>query len=146
MTTHWGVRSLSVGTFEEPGPAVFWMRRWDEWISLRLQLILIEGYGRTILVNTALPDDLGQLRAEYPGAIMWGEAGTRGAIVRTPEELQVAARAPGSTGARPNSSTNSTACRATRWRKANSPDGRERERSHAPGLPAPQGAGRPVSS
>lgn len=89
----WGVRSLSVGTFEEPGPAVFWMRRWDEWISLRLQLILIEGHGRTILVNTALPDDLGPLRAEYPGAIMWGEAGTRGAIVRTPDELQVPALA-----------------------------------------------------
>jgi len=103
MTTHWGVRSLSVGTFEEPGPAVFWMRRWDEWISLRLQLILIEGYGRTILVNTALPDDLGQLRAEYPGAIMWGEAGTRGAIVRTPEELQVAALA--SAGIRPEDVT-----------------------------------------
>lgn len=84
----YAVRSLSVGTFEEPGPAVFWMRRWDEWISLRLQLILIEGHGRTILVNTALPDDLGSLRAEYPGAIMWAEPGTRGAIVRSPAELQ----------------------------------------------------------
>lgn len=89
----WSVRSLSVGTFEEPGPAVFWMRRWEEWISLRLQLILVRGEGRTILVNTALPDDLGPLRAEYPGAIMWGEPGTRGAIVRTPDELQVPALA-----------------------------------------------------
>ena len=79
MVSQYAVRSLSVGTFEEPGPAVFWMRRWDEWISLRLQLLLIEGHGRTILVNTALPDDLGPLRAEYPGAIMWGEPGTRGA-------------------------------------------------------------------
>ncbi|MFN8623500.1 MAG: hypothetical protein U0869_22405 [Chloroflexota bacterium] len=85
---HWGVRSISVGTFEEPGPAVFWMRRWDEWITLRLQLILIQGTGRTILVNTALPDDLGPLRAEYPGAIMWGVPPAKGALVRTPEELQ----------------------------------------------------------
>lgn len=89
----WSVRSLSVGTFEEPGPAVFWMRRWEEWIPLRLQLILIRGGARTILVNTALPDDLTRLRAEYPGAIMWGEPGTRGAIVRAPEELQVPALA-----------------------------------------------------
>jgi hypothetical protein len=103
MTMHWSVRSLSVGTFEEPGPAVFWMRRWDEWISLRLQLILIQGEGRTILVNTALPDDLGPLRAEYPGAIMWGEPGTRGAIVRTPEELQVPALA--AAGVRPEDVT-----------------------------------------
>ncbi|MFO1539561.1 MAG: hypothetical protein ACKOTZ_03805 [Chloroflexota bacterium] len=99
----WGVRSLSVGTFEEPGPAVFWMRRWDEWISLRLQRILIEGHGRTILVNTALPDDLGALRAEYPGAIMWGEPGTRGAIVRSPDELQVPALA--AAGVRPDDVT-----------------------------------------
>lgn len=52
--------------------------------SLRLQL-LVEGHGRTVLVNTALPDDLGPLHAEYPGAVsMWAEPGTRGAIVRSP--------------------------------------------------------------
>ena len=89
----YAVRSLSVGTFEEPGPAVFWMRHWDVWISLRLQLILIQGHGRTILINTALPDDLGPLRKEYPGAIMWGEPGTRGAITRASEELQLPALA-----------------------------------------------------
>ena len=44
----YGVRSISVGTFEEPGPAVFWQQRFDEWITLRLQLVLIEGEGRTI--------------------------------------------------------------------------------------------------
>ena len=37
----YGVRSISVGTFEEPGPAVFWQQRFDEWITLRLQLVLI---------------------------------------------------------------------------------------------------------
>ena len=58
----YGVRSISVGTFEEPGPAVFWMQRFDEWISLRLQLMLIRGAGRTVLVNTGLPDDLSGLQ------------------------------------------------------------------------------------
>ena len=62
----YAVRSLSVGTFEEPGYAVFWMRNEPAWVSLRLQLILIEGDGIRALVNTALPDDLSALHAEYP--------------------------------------------------------------------------------
>ena len=62
----YAVRSLSVGTFEEPGYAVFWMAGEPDWVSLRLQLILIEGDGIRALVNTALPDDLSGLRAEYP--------------------------------------------------------------------------------
>ncbi len=78
------MRSISVGTFEEPGPAVFWQSHHGEWVSLRLQLILIQGGGRTILVNTALPDDLAALHAEFPGALMWQPEGTRGATVRTP--------------------------------------------------------------
>ena len=59
------VRSISVGTFEEPGPAVYWQSRYDEWIRLRLQLVIIQGGGITALVNTALPDDLAALQAEY---------------------------------------------------------------------------------
>ena len=87
------VRSLGVGTFEEPGYAVFWMRNRPEWVTLRLQLILIEGGGIRALVNTALPDDLAPLHAEYP-AMMWAPEGTRGAIVRTPENH---VRRPGAT-------------------------------------------------
>jgi hypothetical protein len=90
---HYGVRSLSVGTFEEPGPAVFWQARYEDWISLRLQLILVQGHGLTALVNTALPDDLGPLHAEFPAALMWQPPGTRGATLRTPDELQVPALA-----------------------------------------------------
>jgi hypothetical protein len=89
----YGVRSISVGTFEEPGPAVFWMQRFDEWISLRLQLVLIRGSGRTVLVNTALPDDLSGLHAEFPTALMWQPPGQRGATIRRPDELQVPALA-----------------------------------------------------
>jgi hypothetical protein len=70
---------------------VFWQSRFDDWISLRLQLLLIEGAGRTVLVNTALPDDLSELHAEFPRALMWQPPGVRGATVRTPEELQVPA-------------------------------------------------------
>lgn len=85
----YAVRSISVGTFEEPGPAVFWMSSWDEWISLRLQLVLIQGDGIMALVNTALPDDLSDLHAEYPTALMFKPEGERGALVRRrPDELQ----------------------------------------------------------
>jgi hypothetical protein len=84
----YAVRSISVGTFEEPGPAVFWMRRFDEWITLRLQLMLIEAGGRRVLVNTALPYDLAPLHAEFPKALMWQPPGVRGATIRTPEESQ----------------------------------------------------------
>lgn len=96
------VRSLSVGTFEEPGHAVYWMAKEPAWVTLRLQLILIEGDGIRALVNTALPDDLSALRAEYP-AMMWGPDGAKGAIVRGPEEYQH--RALAAAGVRPEDIT-----------------------------------------
>ena len=84
----YAVRSISVGTFEEPGYAVFWQRNVPEWVTLRLQLVLIEGDGIRALVNTALPDDLSALHAEFPKALMWQPEGVRGGTVRRPEELQ----------------------------------------------------------
>jgi hypothetical protein len=85
----YAVRSISVGTFEEPGRAVFWQRDEPEWVSLRLQLILIEGGDIRALVNTALPDDLSALHAEFPGALMFQPEGVRGGTVRRrPDELQ----------------------------------------------------------
>ena len=87
----YAVRSISVGTFEEPGHAVFWQRNVPEWVTLRLQLVLIEGGGIRALVNTALPDDLSMLHAEFPRALMWQPEGVRGGTVRKPEELQRAA-------------------------------------------------------
>ena len=84
-----GVQSISVGSFEEPGPAVYWQSHWDEWIDLRLQLVLIRGGLITALVNTALPDDLSALHAEYPTAMMFKPEGERGALSRRrPDELQ----------------------------------------------------------
>jgi len=97
------VRSISVGTFEEPGPAVLWQSRFDEWIRLRLQLVIIQSGGITALVNTALPDDLSALHAEFPDALMWQPPGRRGATIRTPEELQGPALA--AAGVRPDDVT-----------------------------------------
>ena len=89
MGATYAVRSISVGTFEEPGYSVFWQRREPDWVSLRLQLLLIEGNGIRALVNTALPDDLAALHAEFPKALMWQPEGVRGGTVRKrPDELQ----------------------------------------------------------
>jgi len=93
QATNYAVRSIDVGTFEEPGPAVYWMQRFEDWIELRLQLVLIQGGGRTVLVNTGLPDDLSGLHAEFPTALMWQPPGARGATVRTADQMQVPALA-----------------------------------------------------
>ena len=101
---HFGVQSISVGSFQEPGPAVFWQSHWDEWITLRLQLVLIRGGDLTVLVNTALPDDLSALHAEYPSAMMFKPEGERGALTRRrPGELQIPALA--AAGVRPRDVT-----------------------------------------
>ena len=40
-----------------PGPEIFWMSRFGEWLPLKIYLLLIQGQGRTILVNTGPPLD-----------------------------------------------------------------------------------------
>ena len=88
MATY-AVRSLSVGTFEEPGYAVYWQRAEPQWVPLRLQLLLIEGHGVRALVNTAVPDDVQELHRQFPQALLWQPEGVRGGIVRRrPDELQ----------------------------------------------------------
>jgi hypothetical protein len=52
------VRFLEMGRMEVPGPQVFWMDAWDEWLTLAFNVLLIEGDGVCALVNTGPPDDL----------------------------------------------------------------------------------------
>ncbi|NYE18076.1 hypothetical protein [Microbacterium immunditiarum] len=47
-----------MGIGEVPGPEVFWMARWDEWLPLHFQVVLIRGGGVTALVNTGPARDL----------------------------------------------------------------------------------------
>lgn len=42
---------------EVPGPEIFWMSRFGEWLPLKVHILLIRGEGRTILVNTGPPGD-----------------------------------------------------------------------------------------
>lgn len=40
-----------------PGPEIFWMFRFKEWLPLKIYVLLIRGQGRTILINTGPPED-----------------------------------------------------------------------------------------
>lgn len=75
----YSVRSLKVGGIEVPGPQVFWMSSWDDWIPLLFQVVLIEGDGVRALVNTGLPTDIAALRDA------WATAGERAVLRRDPE-------------------------------------------------------------
>lgn len=57
MSTH-RLTMLPVGHSEIPGPELFWMSRWDEWLPLTFQVALIQGPGVTALVNTGPALDL----------------------------------------------------------------------------------------
>lgn len=54
----YGVRSLVVGRSLIPGPELFWMSAWGEWLPLTFQVVLIEGPGARILVNTGPGPDI----------------------------------------------------------------------------------------
>ncbi len=73
------VRSLEVGSIEVPGPEVFWMSAWNEWVKLCFQVVLIEGRGVKALVNTGFPSDVTALREA------WAQAGERAVLRRDPE-------------------------------------------------------------
>jgi hypothetical protein len=55
------VTMLPVGESEIPGPELFWMSHWDEWLPLTFQVALVRGPGVVALVNTGPPRDLGPL-------------------------------------------------------------------------------------
>ncbi len=42
---------------EVPGPEVFWMSHFDQWLPLKVYVGIIQGEGRTVLVNSGPPQD-----------------------------------------------------------------------------------------
>ncbi len=46
------VNVLSVGRTMVPGPEIFWMDKFGEWLPLNFNIVVIQGQGNTILVNT----------------------------------------------------------------------------------------------
>lgn len=55
------ITSITVATTTVPGPQVYWVRAWGEQISLEVQVLLVQGDGLNMLINTGPPEDLGPL-------------------------------------------------------------------------------------
>lgn len=73
------VRTLRTGTVEVPCPEVYWMERFQEWTTLEFQMAVIQGGGKTILVNTGFPNDIDNI------AKGWRDYLGERAILRRPE-------------------------------------------------------------
>ena len=55
------VRVLTMGQCEVPGPEIYWMSHWDKWYTLNFYMTVIQGGGKTAIINTGPPADLGPL-------------------------------------------------------------------------------------
>lgn len=58
---NYSVRVLKMGQCDVPGPEVFWMSHWDQWFTLYFFMVVIQGGGKTAIINTGPPADLGPL-------------------------------------------------------------------------------------
>jgi glyoxylase-like metal-dependent hydrolase (beta-lactamase superfamily II) len=73
---------------EVPGPEVYWMSHWNEWVKLHFYMIVLRGNGITAIINTGPPTDISHLNRA------WYEfAGPRCQMVRKEEERPVHALA-----------------------------------------------------
>ena len=55
------LRMLRTATVEVPYPEVYWMERFQDWTRLEFQMGLLQGSGKTIVVNTGFPEEIGAL-------------------------------------------------------------------------------------
>jgi glyoxylase-like metal-dependent hydrolase (beta-lactamase superfamily II) len=81
------VHVLKMGQAEVPGPEVYWMSHFDQWLLLHFYMVVVRGHGITAIINTGPPEDLTELNR------LWGSEGSRCRMVRQPEERPDAALA-----------------------------------------------------
>jgi hypothetical protein len=74
------VQVLKMGQAEVPGPEVYWMSHFDQWLLLHFYMVVLRGQGITAIINTGPPEDLADLNR------LWGSGGSRCRMVREPEE------------------------------------------------------------
>lgn len=80
--TQYTIELIPVGRGEVPGPELFWMSRFDEWLPLEFQVALIRGDSITALVNTGPGRDLGHMNRQWEGFL-----GPRAAMQREDGEF-----------------------------------------------------------
>jgi len=49
------VRVLKMGQSDVPGPEVYWMSHWEQWLTLYFYMVVIRGGGKLAIVNTGPP-------------------------------------------------------------------------------------------
>lgn len=54
----YSLKIIPVADVEVPGPEVYWMECFHEWITLRFQICILKSATHTILINTGFPDDI----------------------------------------------------------------------------------------
>ncbi len=59
------INLLKMGQSDVPGPEVYWMDRWNEWLTLCFYMVVIRGGGRTIIINTGPPADLSEMNRQW---------------------------------------------------------------------------------
>src|SRR6266446_5447646 len=80
------IQILKMGQCQVRGPEVYWMDHWDDWEELYFYMVLVQGEGKLIVINTGPPRDLTELNARWTGAF-----GERGRLVRREDETPEAA-------------------------------------------------------
>lgn len=82
------VHVLKMGQCDVPGPEVYWMSHWEEWLTLYFYMVVIRGNGHTIIINTGPPGDLTEMNEQWRNY-----AGPRCQMIRQEAERPPAALA-----------------------------------------------------
>lgn len=77
----YSVQVLKMAEAEVPGPEVYWMSHWNEWVKLHFYMVVLRGNGITAVINTGPPADISQLNRAWSAF-----AGPRCQMIRQEEE------------------------------------------------------------
>ena len=61
----YSVHVLKMAEAEVPGPEVYWMSHWQEWVRLYFYMVVVRGNGVTAVVNTGPPADLSEMNRAW---------------------------------------------------------------------------------
>jgi hypothetical protein len=75
------IHVLKMGQSDVPGPEVYWMSHWDQWLTLYFYMVVIRGEGQLAVINTGPPLDLTEMNEQWASY-----ASPRCQMLRQPEE------------------------------------------------------------
>ena len=80
---NYSLRMLRSGSVDVPSPEVYWMEGFDDWSTLEFQVGVIQGGGKTVVINTGFPEDIG------PIAAGWREFLGDRAVLQRPDDQMI---------------------------------------------------------